>query len=160
MSLVLDNVSRYYEVDKKRFYALKDIKIVFPETGLISIVGNSGCGKSTLLNMLSGVDKPSEGHVYFNGYDINKFSKKQRLLYLNNNLGIVFQSYNLLEKETALQNIILPMQIMGKKKKEAVSFGIELLKYVNLSEKLMDKKVSTFSGGEKQRISMSAKHAS
>lgn len=154
MSLVLDNVSRYYEVDKKRFYALKDIKIVFPETGLISIVGNSGCGKSTLLNMLSGVDKPSEGHVYFNGYDINKFSKKERLLYLNNNLGIVFQSYNLLEKETALQNIILPMQIMGKKKKEAVSFGIELLKYVNLSEKLMDKKVNTFSGGEKQRISI------
>lgn len=154
MSLVLDNVSRYYEVDKKRFYALKDIKIVFPETGLISIVGNSGCGKSTLLNMLSGVDKPSEGHVCFNGYDINKFSKKERLLYLNNNLGIVFQSYNLLEKETALQNIILPMQIMGKKKKEAVSFGIELLKYVNLSEKLMDKKVNTFSGGEKQRISI------
>lgn len=114
MGLVLRNVLKIYSNDKNKFYALKDINISFPEKGLVSIVGPSGCGKSTLLNILSGIDKPEKGDVLYDGYEIYKFSKRQKIAYRNQITGIVFQSYNLLENESALTNISLPMRIGGE----------------------------------------------
>lgn len=154
MTLIIKNIMKYYETDNNKFYALKNINIRFPDKGLISITGPSGCGKTTLLNLISLLDKPSEGQIIYKGININKLSRRQLLHYRNKEIGIIFQNYNLLENESVFRNIALPMQIANKKKQNYKNRVEELLHLVNLNKDLIYKKVNELSGGEKQRVAI------
>lgn len=153
--LELINISKSFDINNKiRKEALRKITLCFPNTGLISIVGPSGCGKSTMLNLIGKIDNPSEGKLIFNHKNIAKLSKIEESEYRRLTVGYVFQHYHLLEKHSALYNVILPLLLNGwsfhKAKKKAKSIAASF----NVSENLLTKQCSLLSGGEKQRIAI------
>ena len=110
----LKKVSRFYLVDKKKKYVLKEVSLTLPDHGLVTILGKSGSGKSTLLNLLGKIDKPSEGTIFFDNEDINKFKEKKISFFHNKCVSFIFLHYHLLDKQTALYNVMLPALISGK----------------------------------------------
>ncbi len=133
---------------------LHNISLTFPRTGLIAVIGKSGSGKSTLLNMISLMDKPSSGTVYYMDQDTSTWSSKRINDYHNKDIGIVFQHYHLLENETVLFNVMLPALIGGHSKKEAERKAIELLESIGFKKELYHNKCSDLSGGEKERVAI------
>lgn len=131
--------------------ALDDVSIVFPEKGLIFLLGKSGSGKSTLLNVIGGLDRADSGEIIIKGKNSKEFSASDFDSYRNTFIGFVFQEYNILNEFNIEQNISLALQLQGKKNdKEAVE-GI--LKQVEL-EKFGKRKPNTLSGGQKQRVAI------
>ncbi len=153
-SFLLNKVSKKYQINNNEyFYALKNISFSLPSSGFISIVGKSGCGKSTLLNILGGLDEASEGEIRYENNDIKKFKHKRMDKFHNEDIGILFQHYHLLEDETSLYNVMLPNLIRGDKVNKAKENALALFRQINFDESLINKKVSLLSGGEKQRVS-------
>lgn len=150
--LELKNISKFFLEDNKEKYILKNINIRFPNHGLFTIEGKSGCGKSTLLNLISLVEKPSNGKIIFNGFNILKFKEKKKSFFRNKAIGLVFQNYNLLEDETAIYNVMIPLLLNGVKKKKALDKANKYFQLMNLSNEIKYKKCKDLSGGEKQRI--------
>ena len=151
----LCKVSKAYLINKnEKKYVLKDITLSFPETGLISILGKSGCGKSTLLNLIGGLDKSSEGTVYYKGDNIAKYKNKQQVTFRKSEISYIFQHYHLLENQTALYNIMLPCLLNGDSFKVAKEKVLSLINKFSIKEELLDKKCSKLSGGEKERIAI------
>lgn len=148
------NISKIYKVDDKEVYALKDFSFGFPQTGLFGVIGKSGSGKSTFLNMISLLDKPSKGEVYFNNENINKWSAKRKNAFHNKDMGMIFQHYNLVENENVIYNIMLPFLISGGSEKEGKKKAIALLESINYRKDLYQQTVSNLSGGEKQRVAI------
>lgn len=134
--------------DGKAISILNDISFNLPSTGMFFIFGKSGCGKSTLLNIFQGLMKPSKGEILFKGKNVSKFSKKELNNYLKNEIGIIFQSFNLINDMTALENLELAAKIKDIKDKEIINDYLKKYKI----DHIKDKKVSLLSGGEKQRI--------
>ena len=139
------NVSKTYGTGQGQVEALKNISVDVNNSELLVILGSSGSGKSTLLNMLSGMDTPTNGHIFINGLDITGFNDKQLTKYRKNNISFIFQSFNLIGEITALENIM----ITAKSKEKA----IESIKKVGLEDK-KDKYPHELSGGQQQRISI------
>lgn len=133
---------------------LNNVSLMFPESGLVSIVGKSGSGKSTLLNMISLLDKPTSGRVYFQNDNTETWNKKRVEEYLNKDIGIVFQNHHLLENETGLFNVALPMLISGEDKKVSFQLAKNLLEDMGIMEEIYLKKCRDMSGGEKERIAI------
>ena len=156
MSLIeLNKVSKAYLINKnEKKYVLKDITLSFPETGLISVLGKSGCGKSTLLNLIGGLDKASEGTVYYKGDNIAKYKGNQQVAFRKSEISYIFQHYHLLENQTALYNIMLPCLLNGDSFKTAKEKVLSLINKFSIKEELLDKKCSKLSGGEKERIAI------
>lgn len=153
--LRIANISRKYKIeDNKEKVVLNNVSLMFPENGLISIVGKSGSGKSTLINLISLMDEPSNGCIYFLNENIEKWSIKRKEEYRNKDIGIVFQNYHLLENHTALFNIMLPALIAGKSVKDAEIAAKNLLKSIKFKENLYLAKCKDMSGGEKERIAI------
>ena len=150
----LNKVSRYYLVDKKKKYVLKDVTLSLPDHGLVTILGKSGSGKSTLLNLLGKIDSLSEGTIYFNNEDINKYKEKKMSLFHSKCVGFIFQHYHLLDKQTALYNVMLPALISGKSYQTAKEEATILLNEFGLQEGLYKKKCADLSGGERERIAI------
>lgn len=150
---ILENLSKTFWEYKKENKVLKNINIIFPDNGLVSIVGKSGSGKSTLLNILMGIEKPTEGKVYFNKKDISKFKDKQFSNYHLDGVSLIFQSYNLFEDLTALENAILPLQMKGIKTSKAKEQALVYFNKFGIAE-LANRKINNLSGGEKQRIAI------
>ena len=150
----LNNVSRYYLVDKKKKYVLKDICLSFPTQGFISILGKSGCGKSTLLNLIGKIDNPSEGTIYFNKENISKYKEKKLSEYHSQAISFIFQHYHLLDNQTALYNVMLPVLISGKQFKEAEKEVYKLLESFSINKAIIHKKCQDLSGGERERIAI------
>ena len=151
----LSKVSKAYLINKnEKKYVLKDITLSFPETGLISVLGKSGCGKSTLLNLIGGLDKSSEGTVYYKGDNIAKYKNKQQVTFRKSEISYIFQHYHLLENQTALYNIMLPCLLNGDSFKAAKEKVLSLINKFSIREELLDKKCSKLSGGEKERIAI------
>ena len=148
------NISKLYKVENKDNYALKDFSFEFPSSGLFGVVGKSGSGKSTLLNMISLLDKPSSGDVYFNNENVSKWPNKRKNLFHNKDMGMVFQHYNLIETENVLFNIMLPFLITGGSEKEGKKKAISLLESIDYRKDLYQQTVSNLSGGEKQRVAI------
>lgn len=132
---------------------LKDINLVFPNKGLISIVGKSGSGKSTLLNIMMGIEKPTKGKVLFNYNNIAKFSDKKFSDYHLSDVSLIFQHYNLFDDLTALENVLIPLEMKGIRGKSALDKALPYFKEFGISE-LIHKKINNLSGGEKQRIAI------
>ena len=151
-ALVLKNVSRIYQINKsKDFYALKNINLSFDSVGLHSIIGKSGSGKSTLLNLISNIDTPSNGKLFLNE---KEYSQKKKHLFYQNKVSVVFQQYHLLEDETVLFNVALPLLIKKVSNKKAIAKAKETLKFVNIDTNLYNQKCKDLSGGEKQRVAI------
>lgn len=156
MSLLrISNASRkYISENGNEHFALKNVSIIFPNTGLVAIVGKSGSGKSTIINLISLLDKPTSGCVYYRDEETSKWNQKKQDKYHNNEIGIIFQHYHLLENETALFNVMLPMLIKGKKPKDAERDAINLFQSINITDNIYRTKCKDLSGGEKERVAV------
>jgi len=149
--LKIDNVSYRYSDAPKDVYVFKDLSYNFEVGKMYAIRGKSGSGKTTLLSLISGLEKKYEGKIYFNDKDLSKVNLDK---YRNSDIGIVFQSYNLLPHLTASENIILSMDINGIKGIKKKDKALELLKSVGLGKKHEKRRVLKLSGGEQQRVAI------
>ena len=147
------NISKSFDLGNKTVDVLKNIDFTLEQSTSVSIVGPSGSGKTTFLNVLSGLDSPSAGKVFYKEKDINNLNDKERASIRNKEIGFVYQFHHLLPEFTALENVSLPMLISGLKMEEAIEKSSRLLKKVNL-ENRMDHKPSELSGGERQRVAV------
>ena len=147
------NISKSFDQGNKTVEVLKNIDFSLEKSTSVSIVGPSGSGKTTFLNVLSGLDSPSAGKVFYREKDINNLNDKERASIRNKEIGFVYQFHHLLPEFTALENVSLPMLISGLKMEEANEKSSRLLKKVNL-ENRMDHKPSELSGGERQRVAV------
>ena len=150
----LVNVGKVYKVDEKENCVLKHFSYGFPSSGLYGVIGKSGSGKSTLLNMISLLDKPTSGDVYFNSENMTKWSSKRKIQFRNKEMGIIFQHYYLVESENVIYNIALPFLISGGSEKEGKAKATKLLESINYRKELYTQVVSNLSGGEKQRVAI------
>ena len=132
---------------------LKGVSLTVKKGEVISIVGPSGAGKTTLLQLIGTLDKPTGGKILFNGEDTGKMSSNKLATFRNRHIGFVFQFHQLLPEFTALENIIIPALIAGRKRKEAEADAMELLGLMNLTERA-GHKPSEMSGGENQRVAV------
>lgn len=132
---------------------LKGVSLTVNKGEVISVVGPSGAGKTTLLQLIGTLDKPTSGKILFNGEDTGKMSSNKLATFRNRHIGFVFQFHQLLPEFTALENIIIPALIAGRKRKEAEAEAMELLGLMNLTERA-GHKPSEMSGGENQRVAV------
>jgi len=132
---------------------LKGIDLHIAKQEIVSIVGASGAGKSTLLHILGTLDRADQGSLLIDGTEVEKLNDKAMAEFRNRNIGFVFQFHHLLPEFTALENICIPAYIGGKPKEEAMRHAMELLDYLNLTDR-KDHKPSELSGGEQQRVAV------
>ena len=138
-----------YRYDGSKINVLKNIDIEFERGVLYTIIGKSGAGKSNLLSIISGLDTPTEGRIIYNGQDMKNLDRD---LYRSQSIGVIFQGYNLLTNATALDNIVLAMNISGSKIKNKKEEGLLYLDKVGIRKEQALRKVLKLSGGEQQRI--------
>jgi len=149
--LKLENVSYRYKDAPKDQYVFQNINYEFEQGKMYAIKGKSGSGKTTLLSIITGLEKCTDGNVLYDGKDLKKMNLDR---YRNTDIGIVFQSYNLLPRLTAIENIILSMDVSKVKVKNKKEKALELMKSVGLSEEHAKRKILKLSGGEQQRIAI------
>lgn len=150
----IKRVNRLYKAsDTVSFHALKDINLKIKKGEFAAIVGPSGSGKSTLMNIIGLLDKPSSGIYKLDGEDVSKFPEEKLAQARNKKLGFVFQSFNLLQRTTSLQNVALPLIYAGIPKREREEKARELLKEVGLQDKIRSFP-NQLSGGEQQRVAI------
>jgi len=145
------NISKSFDQGNKTVEVLKNIDFTLEQSTSVSIVGPSGSGKTTFLNVLSGLDSPSAGKVFYKEKDINNLNDKERASIRNKEIGFVYQFHHLLPEFTALENVSLPMLISGIQSEKALEKSNYLLKRVNLNNRV-NHKPSELSGGERQRL--------
>lgn len=151
--LELKNITKNYQVADSNQKALNKISLKFRENEFVSILGQSGSGKTTMLNIIGGLDKYSSGDLIINSISTKKFSDRDWDTYRNHRVGFVFQSYNLISHQTALQNVELALTLSGVGKIERRKKAKQVLKKVGL-EKQMNKKPNQMSGGQMQRVAI------
>ena len=148
-TLQLENLGYRYEKYSKD--VLKNINLTFEGGKIYAIIGKSGAGKTTLLSLMSGLAKPTSGKIYCDGKDISRIDTYR---YRSKYVGVVFQSFNLLTHLTALENVVLSMDIAGIKGKDKAQKARELLEKVEIPEDEIDRRVLKLSGGQQQRVAI------
>jgi putative ABC transport system ATP-binding protein len=151
--LLLENVSKVYNTEEIQTKALDNISFEIKKGEFVAIVGPSGSGKSTLMHILGALDIPTSGSYSINGTNIEKMDDDELAEIRNKEIGFVFQSYNLLARTSALQNVILPMSYAGYAEDRKVKRATELLNSVGLGDKLQNNPAQ-LSGGQKQRVAI------
>ena len=146
-------VVRDFYLGGEHVRALSAINLDIYQGEYISIMGPSGSGKSTLFNMIGGLDKPTSGEVFISGININSLSAREMAWLRCNNIGYIFQSYNLMPVLSALDNITLPMTFAGVDDAEAIEKATKLLEQVGLGERIHHNP-SELSGGQQQRVAI------
>lgn len=149
--LSLKNVSYRYRDAMSDDYALQDINYEFERGKTYAIKGRSGSGKTTLLSLISGLEKKYDGEIYYKDKNLAKMNLDD---YRSQDVGIVFQSYNLLPHLTALENIILSMDISKVKVPDKKKLALDLMKQVGLPSSMAGRRILKLSGGEQQRIAI------
>lgn len=149
--LKLEKVSYTYMSNNNPVLAVKNVSASFSLGKLYSITGRSGSGKTTLLSLIAGLDKISAGDILFNEKSLNKIDRDK---YRSDDIGIVFQSFNLLPQLTALENVTLAMDISKCSSKNKQNRALELLNKVGLNEVMAKRRVLKLSGGEQQRVAV------
>ena len=151
--LRIDNIEKYYGTKSSLTKALDGLSFSVAKKEFVAIMGASGSGKTTLLSLMSALDVPTSGKILYNGIDISSIDESK---YRSNNVGVVFQSFNLLPHLSAIENVILSMDISNiqindkAKKNEALA----LLEDVGLNEQKANRRVLKLSGGEQQRVAI------
>ena len=150
----LQNIKRNFRVGDETVHALRGVSFTITEGEFVTIMGTSGSGKSTLLNTLGCLDTPTSGEYLLDGISVRTMSKPQRAVLRNRKIGFVFQSYNLLPKTTAVENVELPLMYnSGVSASERRRRAIEALRAVGLADRL-EHKSNQMSGGQMQRVAI------
>ena len=145
------NLKKYYQQGGNVVKALDGVSLEISAGEFVAIVGTSGSGKSTLLHMMGALDTPTSGKVLINGRDISEKSAEQLTVFRRRHIGFVFQNYNLVPVLNAYENIVLPVQLDGKKVDERLM--AKIVELLGLSDKL-ENLPNTLSGGQQQRVSI------
>lgn len=145
------NLSKIYQTGESAVYALDDVSLSLEEGKFVAITGPSGSGKSTLLHMLSGLDKPTKGNVFYRDKDLYQYNDNQLSVLRRRRFGFVFQNYNLVKELTGYENMLLPVMLDGKKPDE--EYLGRIVDMLGISDRLSHLP-SAMSGGQQQRFSI------
>lgn len=146
------NLSKRFSAQNGTVEALKEVSLSIPQNEIFGVIGLSGAGKSTLVRCINLLERPDSGEIYIAGENLLTLDKEQLRL-RRQKIGMIFQHFNLLEQQTALNNICFPMEIRGIPARERKEKAIELLRKVGLEDKA-DAYPSQLSGGQKQRVAI------
>ncbi len=147
------NLVKTYQMVDNVIRALKGVSITINKGGFVSIVGKSGSGKSTLMHLIGLLDTPTSGKIFLLGKDVTQYSEKELAHLRNKEIGFVFQSYNLLPRATALENVILPLKYSNVPEREWEKRAKDLLIKMGLKDRMYNKS-NELSGGQKQRVAI------
>lgn len=149
----ISNIKRDFVLGNEIVYVLKGIDLQINKGEYVALMGPSGSGKSTLMNLLGCLDTPTSGTYILNGKDVSQMKDEELAEIRNKEIGFVFQTFNLLPRTTALDNVALPMIYAGYSKSERNERATEVLKQVNLADR-MDHQPNQLSGGQRQRVAV------
>ena len=149
----IKNLKRDFQLGSETIYVLKGIDLQINKGEYVALMGPSGSGKSTLMNLLGCLDTPTSGTYILNGKDVSQMHDDDLAEIRNKEIGFVFQTFNLLPRTTALDNVALPMIYAGYSKSERNERATEVLTQVNLSDR-MDHQPNQLSGGQRQRVAI------
>jgi putative ABC transport system ATP-binding protein len=147
------NLSRRFEVGETVVEALQGFNLQVYKKQFVALVGPSGSGKSTFLNLVGGLDRPSEGELWVDGEELSASKEKALTEHRRRRVGFVFQSFNLLPRLTALENVALPLMFLGLPERERLARARSLLSQVGLADRL-EHRPTQLSGGEQQRVAI------
>jgi putative ABC transport system ATP-binding protein len=147
------DLKRNFQVGSEKIQALKGINLSINKGEFVSIMGPSGSGKTTLMNIIGCLDTPSSGKYFLNEQPINEMNDSQLAKIRNKEIGFVFQSFHLLAKNSALDNVLLPMKYAGKNSDESIERAKEVLDQVGLSDRI-NHGPTELSGGQQQRVAI------
>lgn len=153
LAVSIRNLAKIYVLKSETVYALRGVSFDVPEGDYVAIMGPSGSGKSTLLNMLGCLDKPSSGQFFLGSDDVSTMTDDQLAEIRSRRIGFVFQSYNLIQQYTVVENIQVPLYYQGRLGAKERDRAIELAKSVGLGERL-DHRPMQLSGGQQQRVAI------
>lgn len=147
----LEDVEKTYIMGKVKVHALLGVNLTIKKGEYVAIMGPSGSGKSTLMNQVGALDRPTKGKVFIEGHDISKMSDNELAKLRRENIGFIFQQFNLISRLTAIENVELPLWYAGIPKIKRIKRAAELLKLVGLGDR-MKHRPAELSGGEMQRV--------
>lgn len=149
----LKNISRFFQVGTETVKALVDVTLDIYRNEFVALMGPSGSGKSTMMNLLGCLDTPTSGSYFLNGIDVSKMSDNELADIRNKEIGFIFQTFNLLPRSTALDNVTLPLIYAGISKQQRILIAKETLEQVQLSDRI-NHKPNELSGGQRQRVAI------
>ena len=152
MQIKLESLVKSYQNNENRVYAVKDVSLDIPQNKIYGIIGKSGAGKSSLVRLISLLEKPDKGAIYYDEERVDNLSEKE-LIMKRRRIGMIFQNFNLFSSRNAGQNIAYPMEICKVPKEKIRERVKELLELVGLSDRIKSP-ISTLSGGQKQRVAI------
>jgi putative ABC transport system ATP-binding protein len=147
------NIVRNFQLGAETIYVLKQLNLQINKGEYVALMGPSGSGKSTLMNILGCLDTPTSGEYFLNGKDVARLSDNELAEIRNKEIGFIFQTFNLLPRSTALDNVILPLIYAGLKKQERILMAEKTLNQVGLADR-MTHKPNELSGGQRQRVAI------
>ena len=147
------NIAKKYVMGAEEIHALRSVSIHIPRGEYVAFMGPSGSGKSTLMNIVGCLDTPTQGQYILNGQDVSRMSDNQLAEVRNKEIGFVFQSFNLLPRASALDNVALPLIYAGLSKRERNERAMESLRSVGLADRALHKP-NELSGGQRQRVAI------
>ncbi len=151
--ICLEDIRKYYHVGTEVVKALQSVSTVIHKNEYVALMGASGSGKSTLMNILGCLDTPTQGSYFLNGKDVSKLDDNELAEIRNSEIGFVFQTFNLLPRSTALENVMLPLIYAGFSRSERENTASTVLQQVGLSDR-MTHKPNELSGGQRQRVAV------
>ncbi|MBI3233740.1 MAG: ABC transporter ATP-binding protein [Bacteroidetes bacterium] len=149
----IKGIKKSYRVGGEMVYALKGVDLSIEKGEYVALMGPSGSGKSTLMNMLGCLDTPGEGSYYLNGTDVSQMDDNELAEVRNKEIGFVFQTFNLMPRLSALENVAMPLIYAGVKKEERISRATHSLEAVKLGDR-MTHRPNELSGGQRQRVAV------
>lgn len=149
----LKGISRHYKVGTEIVKALRSIDLVIKRNEYVALMGPSGSGKSTLMNMLGCLDTPTSGSYMLNGNDVSRMNDNELAEIRNKEIGFIFQTFNLLPRSTALENVMLPLVYAGMNKTKRLEMAEKVLADVQLTDRVKHKP-NELSGGQRQRVAI------
>jgi putative ABC transport system ATP-binding protein len=151
--LQLRGITRDFKLGAQTVHVLKGIDLDISKNEYVALMGPSGSGKSTLMNLLGCLDTPTSGSYELNGTDVSSLNDNALAEIRNSEIGFVFQTFNLLPRSTALENVALPLVYAGLSKEERLARAAEVLEQVGLADR-MDHRPNQLSGGQRQRVAV------
>ena len=149
----IEHISRFFQVGTETVKALRDVSLKIKKNEFVAIMGPSGSGKSTMMNILGCLDTPTSGSYMLNNQDVSKMTDNELAEVRNREIGFIFQTFNLLQRSTALENVMLPLVYAGISKSERIKRAEKTLEEVQLADR-MTHKPNELSGGQRQRVAV------
>jgi len=151
--IALKGVSKVFKIGEENFTALHDINLEIDSGAFMSFVGPSGSGKTTLLNLIGGLDIPTAGNIFFRNTKLSSMSRNEMAQYRRENIGFIFQTYNLLPVYSVYENVLFPLLLNGSKEKDAQERVMNIVSKVGLGDQVK-KRPPQLSGGQCQRVAI------